>query len=89
MIKLVNGIEVPLTEAEAAEFAAADASEAMWDIVRVKRNGLLAACDWTDTASAPARLGEELYGAWQAYRQALRDVTTQGDPVNITWPVAP
>lgn len=89
MIKYVNGVEVPLTAEEVAEFAAFDATDSLWQIVRIQRNGLLAACDWTDTASAPARLGEELYGAWQTYRQALRDITTQTDPAHITWPVAP
>lgn len=58
--------------------------------VRRERDERLAQCDWTDTASAPARLGPEAYGAWQAYRQALRDITGQpGFPVDITWPVAP
>lgn len=89
MIKLVNGVEVPMTAEEVAELAALDATGPQWELVRLERNGLLAASDWTDTASAPARLGEELYGAWQTYRQALRDVTTQADPANIIWPVAP
>ncbi|MEC8553197.1 MAG: phage tail assembly chaperone, partial [Pseudomonadota bacterium] len=26
---------------------------------------------------------------WQAYRQALRDVPSQSDPYNITWPTKP
>jgi hypothetical protein len=26
---------------------------------------------------------------WSAYRQALRDVTTQTDPFSITWPTKP
>ena len=54
------------------------------------RNGLLASSDWTDTASAPARLGETKYNEWQVYRQALRDVPEQpGFPLNIVWPVPP
>lgn len=60
-----------------------------WATVRTQRNQLLAASDWTDTFSAPARLGQTLYGSWQTYRQALRDVTQQPDPFNITWPQAP
>ena len=55
--------------------------------IRRQRNHLLAATDWTDTASAPTRLGATLYGEWQAYRQALRDITLQEDP--ITWPTPP
>jgi hypothetical protein len=54
------------------------------------RNQKLADSDWTDTASAPARLGQELYDQWQTYRQALRDVTAQpGYPFNIIWPTPP
>ena len=62
---------------------------AQWVLVRTRRNGLLLASDWTDTYSAPARLGQELYAAWQDYRQALRDVTDQPDPFNIVWPTPP
>lgn len=60
-----------------------------WREIRRKRNQLLADSDWTDTLSAKDRLGEELYNAWQAYRQALRDVTSQPDPFNLTWPQPP
>lgn len=60
-----------------------------WRQVRYKRNELLLQSDWTDTASAQARMGEAMYNAWQAYRQALRDVTSQPDPFNITWPQPP
>lgn len=57
---------------------------------REKRTKLLAESDWTDTASAPGRLGTELYEAWQTYRQALRDVPQQpGYPLTINWPSAP
>jgi hypothetical protein len=59
-------------------------------LVRDQRNNLLAESDWTDTASAPTRLGQELYDQWQTYRQALRDVTAQpGYPFNIVWPTPP
>lgn len=60
------------------------------DGVRAERNRLLQESDWTDTASAPARLGEEVYQAWQDYRQALRDVTSQpGFPFDVAWPAPP
>ena len=46
--------------------------------------------DWTDTASAPARLGQTLYNQWQTYRQALRDITTQSTyPTTVVWPTPP
>ena len=57
--------------------------------LRQLRNQLLKESDWTDTTSAPARLGQELYDQWQTYRQALRNVTDQPDPFNIVWPTPP
>ena len=53
---------------------------------RIKRNGLLAASDWTQLPDVP--VGNQ--AAWATYRQALRDVTAQpGFPGAITWPVQP
>lgn len=54
-----------------------------WAVARAERNTRLAATDWTqmpDVSASPD---------WVAYRQALRDITKQGDPFHITWPVAP
>jgi hypothetical protein len=57
---------------------------------RAERDRRLLACDWTDTASAPARLGSVVYAAWQQYRQDLRDISLQpGFPAAINWPQAP
>lgn len=57
---------------------------------RDRRQGLLQSSDWTDTYSAPSRLGQVLYDQWQAYRQALRDITEQpGYPLEIAWPSPP
>jgi hypothetical protein len=54
------------------------------------RQLLLQQSDWTDTASAPERLGSMLYDQWQEYRQTLRDITEQtGYPINIVWPIPP
>lgn len=61
--------------------------EAQWKAVRDDRNKRLFECDWTQLPDAP--LTDEQKTAWQAYRQALRDVTQQTDPFNITWPVKP
>lgn len=64
----------PLSEVEAA--------------VKNYRNGLLAACDWTQIPDADLTTTER--NAWKAYRKALRDVTDQpGFPTNVTWPTAP
>ena len=51
-----------------------------WAVVRLKRNGLLQDTDWR--ASSDRTLTDD----WRTYRQALRDVPTQSDPFNITWP---
>ena len=57
--------------------------------VLARRQQLLADSDWTDTVSAQTRLGDD-YAVWQAYRQALRDITSQlGYPAAIEWPTQP
>ena len=52
--------------------------------VRAYRNKLLSDTDWmalTDNTMTPE---------WAAYRQGLRDVTSQsGFPFSVVWPVAP
>lgn len=55
-----------------------------WAGVRQERNRLLSESDWTQTPDATADKQ-----AWLVYRQALRDITTQTDPINIVWPVPP
>lgn len=53
--------------------------------IRQKRNQRLADCDWTQLPDAPVNAA-----AWAAYRQDLRDVTSQaGFPWDITWPEQP
>lgn len=59
--------------------------ETEWPLVRAKRDKLLLASDWTQLPDVPLSTRE----AWTTYRQALRDITTQTDPFNIVWPVAP
>ena len=58
-------------------------TNARWVAVRNTRNNLLKATDWR--ASSDLTLSD----AWKTYRQALRDVPTQSDPFNITWPTEP
>jgi len=54
-----------------------------------QRQRLLEETDWTDTVSAQIRLGS-MYEVWQAYRQALRDITSQaGYPTAVEWPTRP
>jgi hypothetical protein len=60
------------------------------DCIRKIRLELLQSTDWTDTSSAPLRLGEKIYNQWQTYRQQLRDITSQsGYPFNVVWPTPP
>lgn len=58
-----------------------------WARVRYERFVLLAECDWRVTRATET--GIPLPAEWVAYRQALRDVTTQPDPFNIVWPTPP
>lgn len=58
-----------------------------WSRVRGERNRRLNLCDWTQLPDAP--LTNVQTAAWAEYRQALRDITTQADPFNITWPQEP
>ena len=54
-----------------------------WSSIRLQRDKLLQNTDWR--ASSDLTLADD----WKNYRQALRDVPTQSDPFNITWPTAP
>ena len=54
-----------------------------WVNVRYERDRKLQGTDWR--ASSDLTLSD----AWKTYRQALRDVPTQSDPFNITWPTEP
>lgn len=58
-----------------------------WGNVRGLRFVFLMQSDWTQIADSP--LSDEKKAEWAVYRQALRDITTQPDPFNITWPEHP
>lgn len=58
-----------------------------WPNVRIKRNDLLRASDWTQLPDSPASAQQKQ--KWVVYRQALRDITNQADPFTITWPTTP
>jgi hypothetical protein len=59
--------------------------EQKWDFLRLHRDKLLAASDWTQLPDAP--VDKE---AWAAYRQALRDLPAQGgDADKIIFPSKP
>ena len=78
--------ETPAAEQEAAYKALKDAEQAK--AVRATRDINLAACDWRVIKALESNIPQDF--AWAAYRQNLRDVTTQaGFPWTIDWPVEP
>ena len=56
-----------------------------WKCVRKQRDTLIAETDWVSGSDVP----DALKTKWYTYRQALRDITKQTDPENITWPTKP
>jgi hypothetical protein len=61
--------------------------EEQWVEVRIMRDALLAQSDWTQFQDSPLS-GTQLT-EWQTYRQSLRDVTSQPNPFNLSWPAKP
>ena len=57
----------------------------MREEIRERRDDLLLETDWTQNPDVP----DATKAKWQTYRQALRDVPSQSDPYNITWPTKP
>jgi hypothetical protein len=56
--------------------------------IRYARDHQLADTDWTQLPDAPVEPAART--AWAAYRQSLRDITTQnGFPADVVWPLAP
>jgi hypothetical protein len=62
-----------------------DSTDLLWQEIRARRNKLISATDWTQLPD----VSNESKEAWGTYRQALRDITDQPDPFNITWPISP
>ena len=59
-----------------------------WKPLRKERDRRLAEVDWI--FSGDYQLSGEEWGAWTAYRQALRDLpSTTEDPANPVWPEKP
>ena len=54
-----------------------------WVTIRSKRDELLRECDWW--ASSDLTMSD----AQKKYRQDLRDIPSQSDVDNITWPTKP
>jgi len=82
MIKIVNGVEVALTDAEKAEILQNEI-DILPAAKRLERDALLSASD-------VMALADRITDEWRTYRQTLRDVPSQsGFPSNITWPTEP
>jgi hypothetical protein len=93
MKKIVDGVEIEMTDAEIALKQAQDKANLEGTLVqrmtllRNKRNILLAETDWM--ANSDVTMSND----WKTYRQALRDIT-KTEPVdmalsNITFPTKP
>ena len=73
-------------ENEADYKASKDAEQAK--SVRQTRDDKLKECDWIVIKNL--EMNANIPGAWEVYRQALRDVPSQsGFPWTVTWPDAP
>jgi hypothetical protein len=88
-VELVNGVWVkgwdvqPLPLEQQQQLAENQARR-----IRRDRDQRLAACDWTQLADV--KLDAQQQSDWKKYRQALRDVPSQGGfPWNVTWPTQP
>jgi len=55
--------------------------DTQWQVIRTQRNQMLKDSDWTQLEDSPVDKAK-----WAEYRQELRDITTQEDPFDITWP---
>jgi hypothetical protein len=79
--------ERPVGEPVGIQMTDQEVAELMWQSVRRKRAKLLSESDWVVARAVDT--STPIPANWQAYRQALRDITDQSDPANITWPTPP
>lgn len=61
--------------------------ELAWTTVKRQRSLLLSKTDWVVAKSIET--AQAIPAVWLVYRQALRDITLQSDPLNLVWPVEP
>jgi len=78
-------IEYEVVNLSTDEKTSVDNSE--WKGIRAVRDTKLRFSDWTQVPDSP--LDSSKKTEWQTYRQSLRDITTQSDVWNITWPTEP
>ena len=58
-----------------------------WEVIRSERKHRLEMTDWEIIKHQ--ELGTSIPESLKTYRQALRDITNQSDPFDITWPTKP
>lgn len=65
--------------------------ETLLNDVKIKRNELLASCDWTQVTDSP--LTDAKKTEWSTYRQQLRDLPSNVGNISsiddVTWPTEP
>lgn len=83
--RVYDGILVPASSVSQGELDRIEAVK-----VRNKRDRIISDTDWVETPGARRRLSPDQQLAYENYRQALFDITTQaGFPHSIDWPKAP
>ena len=60
-----------------------------WANIRSQRDRLLTESDWVVVKAKEEHANASIDSNWIDYRTALRDITEQSDPDNITWPTKP
>ena len=60
-----------------------------WTNIRSQRDRLLTESDWVVVKAKEEHANASIPSDWVDYRTALRDITKQSDPDNITWPTKP
>ena len=81
MIKIVDGVEVTLTDAEKTEIT--QRQNNMLPVAkRAERDALLAASD-------VHALADRITDEWRVYRQALRDLPAQSGFPDVAFPTPP
>ncbi len=60
-----------------------------WADIRTRRNRELTESDWVVVKAKETHANESIPSDWVDYRTALRDITKQSDPDDITWPTKP
>jgi len=60
-----------------------------WADIRERRNRELTESDWVVVKAKEEHPNASIPSDWVDYRTALRDITKQSDPDDITWPTKP